>query len=203
MSLSSLAGLQADLHDICAQSRGDAGEVEPIHALEDLIPVEVRGLSQLDSAVSTVVDADRAALRSALLVVVDAHTVAAADDHAGVHTVTAQAVDSGLANSVCGELGDESSIQAVVSQRNCNVGLAAAEGELQAVSLDKALVVERLQTNHQFAKSNDFHCGILLLVECFIYPCRKAKVPLRCVADAGADQAWTRWKAKPAISSAK
>ena len=78
VSLSSLAGLQADLDDICAQSRGDAGEVEPIDTLEDLIPVEIGRLSQLDRAVGTVVDADRAALRSALLVVVDADTVTAA-----------------------------------------------------------------------------------------------------------------------------
>ena len=29
--------------------------------------------------------------------------------------------------------------------------------ELQAVSLNETLVVERLQTDHQFAKSNNFH----------------------------------------------
>ena len=124
VSLSSLAGLQADLDDICAQSRGDAGEVEPIDTLEDLIPVEIGRLSQLDSAVGTVIDADRAALRSALLVVVDADTVTAAGDHAGIDAVAAQAVDSGLADSVCGQLGDESCVQAVVSQRDSDVTLA-------------------------------------------------------------------------------
>ena len=159
-SLSSLAGLQADLNDICAQSRGNAGEVEPIHTLKDLVPVEVSGLSQLDRAVGTVIDADGTALRSALLVVVDANAVAATDDHAGVNAIAAQAVDGCLADRVCGELGDESCIQAVVSQRNSNVGLAAAKGELQAVSLNETLVVERLQTDHQLAKSNNFHCSI-------------------------------------------
>ena len=87
MSLSSLAGLAADLDDILAQSRGDAGEVEPIHALEDLIPIKVGGLSQLDGAVGTVVDADGTTLRSTLLVVVDANAIAAAGDHAGVNAV--------------------------------------------------------------------------------------------------------------------
>src|SRR5699024_12538435 len=78
-----------------------------VDALEDLVPVEVGGLGQLDSAVGAVVDADRAALGSALLVVVDAHTVAAADDHAGIDAVAAQAVDSALADGVCGELRSE------------------------------------------------------------------------------------------------
>ena len=142
--LCSLAGLAADLNDVLAQSRGDAGEVEPVHALEDLVPVEVRGLSQLDGAVGTVVDADGTTLGSALLVVVDADTVTAAGDHAGIDAVAAQAVDSGLADGMCGQLGDESSIQAVVCQRDCNVGLAAAEAELQAVSLNETLIVERL-----------------------------------------------------------
>ena len=157
VSLSSLAGLAADLDNILAQSRGDAGEVEPIHALEDLIPIKVGRLSQLDSAVGTVVDADGTTLRSALLVVVDAHTVTAAGDHAGINAVATQAVDSGLTDSVCGELGNESCVQTVVGQRNSNVSLAAAEGELQAVGLNETLVVEGLQTDHQFAKSNDFH----------------------------------------------
>jgi len=42
--------------------------------------------------VCTVIDADRTTLRSALLVEVDANTVAAADDLAGVNAVTAQAM---------------------------------------------------------------------------------------------------------------
>ena len=157
MSLSSLASLAADLNNVLAQSRGDAGEVEPVHALKDLVPIEVGGLSQLDGTVGAVVDADGTTLRSALLVVVDTNAIAAAGDHAGVNAVAAQAVDSGLTDGVSRELGDESCVQAVVSQRNSNVGLAAAEAELQVVGLNKTLVVEGLQTDHQFAKSNNSH----------------------------------------------
>ena len=171
MSLSSLAGLAADLDNVLAQSRGDAGEVEPIHALEDLLPIEIGRLCQLDGAVGTVVDADRTTLRSALLVVVDTNAVTATGDHAGVNAVAAQAVDSGLTDGVCGQLGDESCVQAVVGQRNSNVGLAAAEGELQTVSLDKALIVERLQTDHQFAKSNDFHWLFSFYLQVFMTFC--------------------------------
>ena len=63
-----------------------------------------------------------------------------------------------------GQLGHVDGIGAVVGQRNSNVGLTAAEAELQVVSLDKALVVVGLQTDHQFAKSNDFHQKCLLIV---------------------------------------
>ena len=157
MGLGSLAGFAADVHHIGAQGRGDAGEVEPIHTLEDGIPVKIGGGGFLDGAVGTVIDADGTTLRSALLVVVDADAVAAADDLAGVHTVAAQAVDSGLADGMGRQLGHVDGVNAVVGQGHRDVGFAAAEGELQVIGLDKALVVVGLQTDHQFAKSNDFH----------------------------------------------
>jgi len=163
MSLGSLAGLAADLDDVLAQGRGDAGEVEPVHALEDGIPVEVGGGGQLDGGVCAVIDADRATLRSTLLVEVDADTVTTAGDLAGVNAVAAQAVHSGLTDGMSGQLGNEGCVDAVVGQRNSNVGLAAAEAELQVVGLNEALIVERLQTDHQFAKSNDFHGELLLI----------------------------------------
>ena len=55
-----------------------------------------------------------------------------------------------------GQLGDEVGIQAVVGQTDRHVGLAAAEGSLKTVSLDKAQVVIRLQAQHQFAKGDHF-----------------------------------------------
>ena len=91
---------------------------------------------------------DRTTLRSALLVVVDADTVTAAGDQAGIDAVAAQAVDSGLTDRVCRELGEESCVQAVVSQRDSDISLAAAEGELQAVGLNEALVVEAVSYTH-------------------------------------------------------
>ena len=43
VGLGGLAGLPADVHHIGAQGRGDAGEVEPIYALKNLIPIKVAG----------------------------------------------------------------------------------------------------------------------------------------------------------------
>ncbi len=55
--LGGLAGLLADLHHIGTQGRGDAGEVEPVDAVEDGIPIEVGGGGLLDGGVGPVIDA--------------------------------------------------------------------------------------------------------------------------------------------------
>ena len=130
--------------------------MEPVYALEDVVPVKVSRGSFLNGGVCTVIDADAAALRSALLVEVDAHAVAAAGDLAGVNAVAAQAVHSRLADGMGGQFGDVGHVDAVVGQRHSHVGLAAAEGELQMVGLNKTLVVIGLQTNHQFAEGDNF-----------------------------------------------
>ena len=165
LGLGGLAGLPADVHHIGAQGRGDAGEVEPLHAVENLVPVEVGGGGLLDGGVGPVVDAHAAPLGGALLVEVDAHAVAAPDDLSGVHAVAPQGVDSGLADGVGRQLGDVGHIHAVVSQGDGHVGLAAAEGELQVVGLDKALIVIGLEPDHQLAEGDYFcHDGFLLII---------------------------------------
>jgi len=116
VGLGGLTGLLAGLHQVGAQSGGDAGEVEPVHALKDAVPVEVGGLGLLDGGVGAVVDAHAAPLGGALLIVVDAHAVAAADNLAGVHAVPAQGVDRRLADGMGGQLGDEHGVSAVVGQ---------------------------------------------------------------------------------------
>ena len=165
MGLGSLTGLLAGLHQVGAQSGGDAGEVEPVHALEDLVPVKVAGLGLLDGGVGAVVDAHAATLGGALLVEVNAHTVAAPDDHGGVHAVAAQGVDGRLADGVGRQLGHIGGVQAVVGQGDGHVGLAAAEGELQVISLDKTLVVIGLEPDHQLAEGNNFHRALLLITK--------------------------------------
>ena len=163
MSFCGLTSFPTDLNQVSAQCGSDAGEVEPFCTLENGIPVEIGRRSHLNGGVCTVIDADRAALRSALLVEVDTHTFATTDDLGGVYTVTAQRVDSGLTDGVGGQLGNKSSIHTIVCQGDGNVCFAATESEFHMVTLNKALVVIRLQTQHQFAKSNDFCHDILIL----------------------------------------
>ncbi len=201
MGFGGLAGFAADVHHVGTQGRGDAGEVEPIHALKDGVPVKIGSGGLLDGGVGAVIDADRAALGGALLVVVDADAVATADDLGGIDTVAAQAVDGRLANGMGGQLGDEGSVHTVVRQRHGNVGLAAAEGELQVGSLDKALVVVGLQTDHQFAKSNDFHAvNSPYLSFAGRFPVLLCRLQYRFWGQA---YFCTRWMAKPATSSAR
>ncbi len=126
--------------------------MEPLGAVEDLVPVEILPGSQLNGGIGTVINADAATLRGTLLVVVDAHTVAAPDDQGGVHAVAAQRVHGSLADGMGGQLGYKGDIHAIVGQGNGHIGFAAAEGEFHAGCLNKALIVKGLQTNHQFTK---------------------------------------------------
>ena len=192
MGFGGLAGSQADLDDVGAQRRGDAGEVEPVHALKDGVKVKVGHRRVGHGGMRTVIDADGTTLGSALLVEVDAHTVAAAGDLAGVDAIAAQRVDAGLADGMGGQLGHKRDVGAVVGQRDRHVGLAAAVGVLQRVGLHKAQVIVRLQADHDFTKSNDFHGELLL--SCYFF--KKAK-------QGGRAQRCTRWMAKPATSSAR
>ena len=155
MSLGGLAGLTAGFHHVFAQRRGNAGEVEPVGALKDLVPVEVGGLGLGNGGVGAVIDADAAALGSALFVKVDADPVAAPDNLGGVYAIAAQGVDSGLTDGVGGQLGDEGGIHTVIGQRDRHIGFAAAEGEFHMIALDKTLVVVGLQAEHQLAESNN------------------------------------------------
>ena len=64
-----------------------------------------------------------------------------------------------------GQLCNKGGVQAVVGQGYGDVGLAAAEGELQVVGLDKALIVIGLEPDHQLAEGDYFcHDGFLLII---------------------------------------
>ena len=57
-----------------------------------------------------------------------------------------------LTDGMGGQLGDVSSVNAIVCQGDCNVGFAAAEGELHMIALDETLIVIGLQAEHQLAE---------------------------------------------------
>ena len=150
-----LAGLQADGGQLAAQCGSNAGEVEPVGTLEDLVPVEVGSGGQSDGGTGAVIDDLGSTLRSALLHEIDAQTGTAADDHAGVNAKAAQLVDGALTNLVSGNLGDESSVHAVVGQRHSHVGLAAGIGGLELVGLHETQIALGIQAHHDFAKGNN------------------------------------------------
>ena len=169
VGLGGLAGFLTNFHHVGTQGRGNAGEVEPVHTLEDGVPVEVGGSRLLDGGVGPVVDAHAAALGRAFLVEVDAHPVSAADDHGRVHAVPPQGVHRRLADGVGGQLGHKGRVQAVVGQRHGHVGLAAAEGKFQVVGLDKPLVIVGLEPDHQLAEGDYFRHFIFLQLFVIVY----------------------------------
>ena len=155
VGLGSDAGFLAHLHKVRPQCGGNAGEVEPVGTFKNPVPVEIGGSSLLNGRMGTVVNAHAAPLGSALLIVVNADPVAAPNDQGGVHTVAAQRIDRGLTDCMGRKLGHIGRIYAVVCQRHGNVRLAAAEGKLHMVALNKTLVVIGLKPQHQLTESNN------------------------------------------------
>src|SRR5699024_1065520 len=105
LGLGGLHGLQGQLHGALADGGGDTGDVEPLHTLEDLVPVDVAGLGQGDGGVGTVIDHLAGQLVGAVLQEVDAHAAGATLDLAHVHAEAAQLLDTLVANGVVGQHG--------------------------------------------------------------------------------------------------
>ncbi len=150
-----LQGLQAGVGGAARQGRGDAGEVEPVGALEDLAPREVARLHQGRGAAGAVVDHLRRPLVGAGLQEVDPGPVAGQADPAHVHSVAAQGAQGRLADGVPGQRGDEGRAQAEQGQGRGHVGFAAAEPGLQPGRLEQSLMAWRLEPQHDFAECNN------------------------------------------------
>ena len=80
--------------------------MEPVSAVEYLVPIELIGLGQSDGGTGAVIDDLGSALGSALLAVVHAETRAAAEHKRSVNAVAAQLIDGALAYLMRGDLGD-------------------------------------------------------------------------------------------------
>lgn len=92
------------MYEVFTESGCDTGKVEPIGPLKDSIPIEVGGLCHLDGGILTVIDTDRASLRSTLLEIVDTHSLAATDDRIGIDTEVTEGVYRRLPNGMVGGL---------------------------------------------------------------------------------------------------
>jgi hypothetical protein len=58
---------------------------------------------------------------------------------------------------VCGALGNERRVYTVVSKRNRNVGLTAAEGKFNVVTLNESFIVIGLKSEHKLTECNNLH----------------------------------------------
>ena len=156
-----LDGLDGKLHRALADGGRDARDVEPLHAVERLVPVDIAGLGQRDGGIGTVVDDLARALVRAALKIVNTHTALAGDDALGIHIEAAQLRLAGVRNGIVGQNGQERRVLTVVGKGDGNVRLAAAEGRFEHRGLEEALLSGRLQAQHDLTESQKFHRSFL------------------------------------------
>src|SRR5262249_44952432 len=110
-----------------ADSRRNAGDVEPPGALERLVPIDLAGLGDRNRGIGAVVDHLRGALVRPGLQIIDAQTSLSAYDPRGIDSEAAQFGDSRIGYRIFGKHGDVGGRLAELRQRDGDVGLAASE----------------------------------------------------------------------------
>ena len=160
-----LGGAQAaqdEIRTIFVQRRGDAGQVQPVKAVEQLVQIDLRQVVLGQGAVHTVINDLAGADAVAGLQIVGAQTVAGGllfggEDHRrAVYVVAAQPAHSAFAQRVVGHDAEEGGIHAEVRQRQRDVGLAAAVAGLKGGGHADLLIVRRGQTQHHLADGDEF-----------------------------------------------
>ena len=167
-----LLGLLEHIDDEAAavggQSRGNAAQVQPVEALQQLVQIDLREIVLGDGAVLAVIDDLGGADAVARLQIVSTQTVRGSlvrlgEDHRGaVHIVGAQPAHGALAQAVVGHHAEERAVHTQVCQCQRNVGLAAAVAGLKVGSHAQLFVVRRGQAQHDLAAGDKLLSGGLL-----------------------------------------
>ena len=142
-------------HRVGAERRGDAGDMEPRRAVEDLRPVDGAGRHLADRGSGAVVDHHRCALAGAALGEVDADAIAAARDRVGAHAFGAQRADRRVADRILRQPRDIPAVEPELREADGDVRLAAAEGGDERRRLQQALEPGRAQAQHDLAERHD------------------------------------------------
>ena len=130
--------------------------MEPIGPFQYLVPVHHAGLNLGNGAVGTVIDHLGATRHGAGLQIVDAHALAAIDDAVGLDAQAFELGRAHIGNVVFGEARNKMGLNAIVSQRNSHIGLAATESSVKLTGLAEAQVPRSGQAKHHLAKSHHF-----------------------------------------------
>ena len=150
------------------QSRGNAAQVQPVEALQQLVQIDLREIVLGDGAVLAVIDDLGGADAVAGLEVVCTQTVGGrlirlGEDHGGaVDVVGAQPAHGALAEAVVRHDAEEGAVHAEVCQRKGDVGLAAAVAGLKVGGHAELFVVRRGQAQHDLAAGDEFRSGRLV-----------------------------------------
>ena len=157
--------LQAAQDEICAifvQRRGDARQVQPVEAVEQLIEVDLRQVILGQGAVHAVVDDLAGADAVAGFQIIGAKAVAGGlllggkDHRRAVDVVAAQPANRAFAQRVVRHNAEKRGIHAEVCQRQRNVGLAAAIAGLEGRGHADLLVVRRGKAQHDLTDGDKF-----------------------------------------------
>ena len=167
-----LLGLLEHIDDEAAavggQSRGNAAQVQPVEALQQLVQIDLGEIVLGDGAVLAVIDDLGGADAVAGLEVVCTQTVGGrlvrlGEDHGGaVDVVGAQPAHGAFAEAVVRHDAEEGAVHAEVCQREGDVGLAAAVAGLKVGGHAELFVVRRGQAQHDLAAGDEFRSGRLV-----------------------------------------
>ena len=153
---------QDEIGAVLVQRRGDAGQVQPVKALKQLLQIDLGQVVLGQGAVHAVIDDLTGADAVAGLEVIGAQAAAGGlllgrEDHRRtVHVVAAQPADGAFTQGVVGHHAEEGGVHAQVGQGQGNVGLAAAVAGLEAGCHTDLFIIRRGQAQHDFANGNKF-----------------------------------------------
>jgi hypothetical protein len=137
------------------ERRRDAGDVKPVRAVEDGLPVHRVGRHLADRGTRPIVEDRRGPLAGADFRVVDPDPAAAAHDAIGPYPLGAQRPDGRITNRVVRQRGDVHALEAELREADGDIGLAAAERRDQEWRLKEALESRRAQPEHDLAERHD------------------------------------------------
>ena len=158
--LGSAQAAQDKIGAVFVQRRGNAGQVQPVEAVKQLIQIDLGQVVLGQGAVHTVIDDLAGADAVAGLKVIGAQAVAGGfflggEDHRrAVDVIAAEPADGAFAQGVVGHNAEEGGIHAEVRQSQRNVCLAAAVTGLESGSHADLFIVRRGQAQHHFADSD-------------------------------------------------
>jgi len=171
------ARVSGQLRHAVGQGRGDAGEVEPVFPLHDLVPVDFASPELGDCTALAVVEEQGRPLRCAGLYEVDAEPVAHALDVIHVQSVLAHRVDAGLAHRRVRDGRNDVALQTVVDQRDAHIGLRAGIVHLELVRLHQPLVSPGGEPHHQLAEEYRFLDVRHVRHPALLLPCDRSNPP--------------------------
>ncbi len=185
-----LHAVQDQVLAAAAEGRRDAGQVQPVEAIQKLSQVHAGEIILRDRAVLAVIDDLGGADPVAGLQIIGPQPVGRRlgrrrEDHRrAVHVIGAQPADRALAQTVVGYDSEKGAVHAQIGKGQRDVRLAPAVAGFKARGHADLLIVGRGQAQHDLADRDEFGglpvpCQQRIVVFHICAPSRDAAVPVR------------------------